>query len=588
MVKSIRWRIALPYIALVLVAALGLGLYLSDFMRDAYLRDIEGQLLSEARLVADALAPVLDQGESGTTLDESAKRYSALTGSRITVVASDGVVIGESHENRAGMDNHLYRVEIQDALRSGSGASIRYSLTLGYELLYVAAPVRSGDQVLGVVRLALPLRQIQFHVSGLRLAVIVAALVTAFGAAALAMWIADRITRPVRQLTEVMRRMETGDLSARVLPTTGDEVGALCLAFNNMAARQRQAMDELSREKSRLETILQNTINGILITDGEGRVRLINPAAERLLAADARTALGQTFAQVARNHRIIAVWERCFEQRLQQAGPVEVDARSLYLQVVVVPLPGKEEGACLVILQDLSQTRRLQTARRDLVANVSHELRTPLASLKALTETLRDGALDDPPAATRFLDQLNGQVDDLTQIVDELVELTRIESGQVPLRLAPVMVADVVNAVLQRLAPQAERAGLVIASRIPADLPAILADRDRIGQVTTNLLHNAIKFTPRGGRVEVEAAVQASEVVVSVHDTGIGISAESLPRVFERFYKVDRSRTEGGTGLGLAIAKHIVQAHGGRIWVESREGEGSTFSFAVPRADGGD
>jgi two-component system phosphate regulon sensor histidine kinase PhoR len=241
-----------------------------------------------------------------------------------------------------------------------------------------------------------------------------------------------------------------------------------------------------------------------------------------------------------------------------------------------------------VILQDLSQTRRLQTARRDLVANVSHELRTPLASLKALTETLRDGALDDPPAATRFLDQLNGQVDDLTQIVDELVELTRIESGQVPLRLAPVMVADVVNAVLQRLAPQAERAGLVIASRIPADLPAILADRDRIGQVTTNLLHNAIKFTPRGGRVEVEAAVQASEVVVSVHDTGIGISAESLPRVFERFYKVDRSRTEGGTGLGLAIAKHIVQAHGGRIWVESREGEGSTFSFAVPRADGGD
>jgi len=238
----------------------------------------------------------------------------------------------------------------------------------------------------------------------------------------------------------------------------------------------------------------------------------------------------------------------------------------------------------LVILQDLTQVRRLETVRRDFVSNISHELRTPLASLKALVDTLRDGALEDPPAAQRFLDRMEVEVDALTQMVQELLELSRIESGQVPLQLQAVSIAEAVNIPAERLRPQAERAGLRLDVTLPADLPPVLADAERIQQVVTNLVHNAIKFTPPGGRVTVTAQAAGAEVIVTVQDTGVGIPAEDLPRIFERFYKADRARAGAGTGLGLAIARHIIQAHGGRIWAESAKGRGSNFYFALPTA----
>jgi two-component system phosphate regulon sensor histidine kinase PhoR len=284
---------------------------------------------------------------------------------------------------------------------------------------------------------------------------------------------------------------------------------------------------------------------------------------------------------VARDHRIIALWQQCREQGGERIEPVEVDRQGPFLQAIVAPLQDAEPRACLVILQDLTQVRRLETVRRDFISNISHELRTPLASLRALADTLRDGALEDPPAARRFLDRMETEVDALTQMVQELLELSRIESGQVPFRLAPVAVADVVLAPVERLRPQAERFVLRLAVDLPPDLPPVLADAERIQQVVTNLVHNAIKFTPSGGEVTVSAAAGEGEVVVSVHDTGVGIPADDLPRIFERFYKADQARSGGGTGLGLAIAKHIVQGHGGRIWAESIEGRGSTFYFSL-------
>jgi two-component system phosphate regulon sensor histidine kinase PhoR len=250
----------------------------------------------------------------------------------------------------------------------------------------------------------------------------------------------------------------------------------------------------------------------------------------------------------------------------------------------------------LVILQDLTQIRRLEMVRRDFISNISHELRTPLASLKALVDTLRDGALDDPPAAQRFLNRIETEVDSLTQMVQELLELSRIESGQVPLRLVPTPVAEVVTPPVERLHPQAERAGLGLSLALPPGLPLVLADAERAQQVVTNLVHNAIKFTRPGGQVTVRAyavedegrepasARHRSEIVIEVVDTGVGIPADDLPRIFERFYKADRARSGGGTGLGLAIAKHIVQGHGGRIWAESVEGRGSKFYFSLPLA----
>jgi two-component system phosphate regulon sensor histidine kinase PhoR len=240
-----------------------------------------------------------------------------------------------------------------------------------------------------------------------------------------------------------------------------------------------------------------------------------------------------------------------------------------------------------VLLQDLTTVRRLETVRRDFISNISHELRTPLASLHAVVETLQDGALDDPPAAQRFLRRAEEEVDALTNIVEELLELSRIESGQVPLKLKATAVFDLILPPLERLQTQAERGQLELIAQLTAQLPPVLADAERIQRVMTNLLYNAIKFTPAQGKIIVSAEVEKDEMIISVKDTGIGIPDSDIDRIFERFYKLDRARTRGrgGTGLGLAICKHVVEAHNGRIWVKSREGKGSTFYFSLPLAE---
>jgi two-component system phosphate regulon sensor histidine kinase PhoR len=582
MFGNIRWRIAIPYMILILLAMTGLVVYLSDLVRDMHLADLETELTAEARLIGDVLASSHACDEPGGDLDVQARRYADLLDARVTIIGADGTVLGESHEDRTKMDNHLYRPEVQQALAEGQGSTIRFSRTVGYEMMYVAVPVMAEGRVTGTARVALPLRQIEANVAHLRRTVLMATLLTTSLAVLMALFIAERTARPVRQLTEVVQRTAEGDLSARLLPATRDEVGTLTYAFNQMADRLRETITTLAEERGRLNAVLDNMADGVLITDGDGRVRLINPAGARLLGTDMEVALGHSFAEVARDHRIIALWQQCREQGEERVEPVELDRRGPFLQAIVTPLRDAEPEACLVILQDLTQVRRLETVRRDFISNISHELRTPLASLKALVDTLRDGALEDPPAAQRFLDRTEMEVDALTQMVEELLELSRIESGQVPFQMTPVAVADVVLLPVERLRPQAERSGLQLAVELPPDFPSVLADTERIQQVVTNLVHNAIKFTPSGGEVTISAAASGDEVVVSVRDTGVGIPADDLPRIFERFYKADQARRSGGTGLGLAIAKHIVQGHGGRIWAESAEGRGSTFCFSLP------
>jgi two-component system phosphate regulon sensor histidine kinase PhoR len=496
------------------------------------------------------------------------------------------------------MENHMDRPEVQQALASGQGSSIRTSQTVGYQMMYAAVPVQvQGGRVLGIVRVALPLGQIEASVSRLRRIILSAGLFTALLAVLVALLIAERTARPLRRLTQAAERMADGDLSARLLPASRDEIGHLILAFNHMADLLNDKVTTLTREQSRLAAVLGHMADGILITDATGRVELINLAAARLLGTTQAEALKRSFVQVVRDHRLAEIWESCCEPGEDQVTSLELERLGRFLRVTVTALQQADPQHRLVILQDLTQIRRLDTVRRDFISNISHELRTPLASLKALVDTLRDGALDDPPAAQRFLDRIETEVDAMTQMVQELLELSRIESGQVPLRLAPTPVADVVTPPLERLHPQAERAHLGLTVTLPPDIPLVLADAERARQVVTNLVHNAIKFTRPGGQVSVRAyAVEdggrtsandlgPAEVIIEVADTGVGIPADDLPRIFERFYKADRARSGGGTGLGLAIAKHIVQGHGGRIWAESVEGRGSTFSFSLPAVE---
>ncbi|MBC7236607.1 MAG: PAS domain-containing protein [Chloroflexi bacterium] len=578
--RSIRARIAVPYLLLIFLTMAALALYITGLVEGRNRMRLERQLETQARLLGDMVRPAIWNGTEGA-LGSWVRQWEDILQARVTVIASDGRVLADSHSDPQEMDNHLYRPEVQQALTFGHGSSVRYSRTLQEELLYVAVSVAGDAGQRAIVRLALPLADIRREVGQLRRTILVATLSAAGVALLLAALISERTARPLQRLREAVERITHGEFDAYLVPGGRDEMAALLRAFNRMAEQLRSTMSDLDNERAQLMAVLEHMADGVLITDGEGRVQLVNPSAETLLGIKEEQALGRSFAQVVREHQIIQFWQAYRATDKAQEELIEAGPGGSFVRCLVTPLPSLERGAALVILQDLSQIHRLETVRREFVSNISHELRTPLASLKVLVDTLRDGALDDPPAAARFLDRMEAEVDALIQMVDELLELSRIESGRVPLRLLPIRVEDVILPAVERLRPQAERAELSLEVALPGDLPMVLGDVVRLNQVVTNLVHNAIKFTPTGGRVSVSAECVADEVWVRVQDTGVGIAPETLPRIFERFYKGDPARSDGGAGLGLAIAKHIVQAHGGRIWAESVEGQGSTFFFSL-------
>jgi two-component system phosphate regulon sensor histidine kinase PhoR len=583
MFRSIRGRIAIPYITLALLTMVGMTVYLSGFIRQAYLDGLRHQLTNEATLLSEIVLPLLTTADRAASLDALAQRSDEQLEARVTIIALDGVVIADSQRPAAGMENHGTRIEVLQAMTSGRGFSVRRSDTLDRVMMYAAVRAGAAGGPSAVVRLAVPLTAVDARIADLNKTLLGATLGALILIAALAVLVAERTSRPVRQLTQAVEQMARGDLTIRSLPTTRDEVGRLAGVFNDMADAFQNQMAAVTDQRNKLETVLTHMTDGAIITDPEGRVQLINPAAERLLGIAEQDAAGESLTTAARDHHIVAIWQRSRQTGKEQSDVVEIVGRGPFLRVVATPLQSPSAGGSLLILQDLTQVRRLETIRRDFISNISHELRNPLAALKALVDTLRDGALDDRPMAERFLTQMDGEVDAMTNMVRELLELSRIESGKVPLRLSPTAVADLVTPAAERLRPQAERAGLSLAVNLPQDLPSVMADSERLQQVLNNLIHNAIKFTPPGGRITVTART-GNKVTIAVSDTGVGIAADDLTRIFERFYKADRARSGGGTGLGLAIAKHIVQAHGGQIWAESTPGLGATFSFTLPVA----
>jgi two-component system, OmpR family, phosphate regulon sensor histidine kinase PhoR len=585
MSTHIRWRIAIPYVLLIFVTLSGVGFYLSNFVRQIYLDNLQEKLLGEARLASENLAPKFYSTPDSNELDLIAKQWASLLGSRVTIISADGTVLGESQENRAQMDNHLNRPEIIAALSHGQGSSTRFSQTVKYPMQYTAVTINVKNQVVGFVRLALPLQQIDENVIALQRTLVSVTVVAILLAIFLGTWIAGRTTRSLSELTQTAALLAKGDLNHRIIPTTHDEVGQLTEAFNEMASQLRSRIEESEVERSQMAAVLSKMTDGVLIVDSNGRVQLINPAAENMFGVHQEEILNHSLAEALRHYQVFELWQRCHESGESQNANLELSAKRLILQGVATPLGQALPGSMMLLFQNLTQLRRLETVRRDFISNISHELRTPLASLKALTETLQEGALDDPPAARRFLQRIETEVDKLSLMVSELLELSRIESGRVPLIQKPTSPIDIILPAVERLRLQGERAGLTITVDCPSDLPFVLADSVRMEQVLVNLLHNAIKFTPAGGSISVKAQLNDNTILFSVQDTGIGIPAKDLPRIFERFYKADRARSSGGTGLGLAIARHLVEAHHGEIWADSIEGKGSTFYFSIPITD---
>jgi two-component system phosphate regulon sensor histidine kinase PhoR len=581
MLGSLRFRTAAAYVLLIVAAFAALALYLLPKVEGDFRENIEADLASQARMVENLVQPLVGEGAATATFDELAKQLGAQTDTRITIIAPDGIVLGDSEADPATMDNHLNRPEVQEAIRLGQGESERRSATLGTEFTYVATRITVDDALAGIVRVARPTAAVDSALSVITRSILIAVVITAAVAAGLSLAIGSTVMRPLGRLAQAARSIASGNLAERVRPRPSGEVGELADAFNHMAESLQELVAAASQERERLIATLNSSVDAVLAVDSEGRITFANQAAERLFERSQGDLVGKPFAWALPDEEVMEALRASREEGRREDRLIE-RANRQYFRVITTPIIGGGEWMALVVFHDLSDVRRVEQVRRDFVANVSHELRTPLASIKSVIETLAGGALEDEAAARDFLSRADTEVDRLVQIVEELLELSRIESGELPMAQEPVEMASVVADAVERLRPQAEKQGLSLSVDVAADLPPIIGDAERLARVVVNLLQNAVKFTPAGGSVQVSARLAESDVTVKVSDTGVGIAPEDLPRIFERFYKSDRARASGGTGLGLAVVKHIVEAHGGTVSVESEPGRGSTFSFSIP------
>lgn len=569
------------------MSMLVLGAYLLNSLEDYFYDNLQTRLETEALLARDLLEPRRD-GWDPATMGELTRRISQDVKARVTIINIDGTVLGDSLEDPAQMENHISRPEIAEALRSGVGVSVRHSSTLDTDMMYVAVPIIQEDKPVGFLRLALSLAEIRGAFFRLWSAVVVAISLAVLFTVLVSIGLSKRVTDPIEKLTEFARRISRGDFDCRAKLESRDEIGELAEAFNQMSATIRDKVTLISDGKSKLEAVLGSMANGIIFINRRGQIDLINPAAERFLSFSGPESIGRPHDAVIRHPELSAL----INEGLQGGYAVEREIKIAYpdetfFEVYISPIrdqTGRLTGV-VAVLRDITEKRKLERMRRDFVANVSHELKTPVTAIKGFTETLLDGALNDEKASREFVEIIDHEAERLKRLIQDLLDLSRIEAKQVKLRRLPVDISSIAGDAVLKLRGQADNAKISLYVNLP-DAPVVAeADRDLIEQVLVNLVDNAVKYTPAGGRVDVEVAEKGRDVVVWVRDTGIGIPPDDIDRVFERFYRVDkaRSRAQGGTGLGLSIVKHIVDIHGGTVGVNSRPGKGSEFFFTLPK-----
>jgi two-component system phosphate regulon sensor histidine kinase PhoR len=578
--RSIRLKLTLANVTLALISIVAIGLLGLLLQQQAYRTGLRERMRIEGALIADEL---LEATERGGALAPAVARLADITGTRVTVISMEGQVLADSAGQPEQMENHAERPEVAAALAGQRGETERTSTTTGQGSYYIALPIGAGPRQVGVVRLAVPLTEIERALRQTAAVVASVTILCASVAALLTFAVTQRLTGPLRDLTALVQRVAAGRFTDRLPVRTDDELGHLARSVNQMAGDLDRMVGALASQRDEVAAILNTVSDGILIVDRDQRIRRINQTALTMFETTVARALDRPLIEVAPDHDLAGLVGAGLDTGQPQRQVIERSIAPHALSVIVTPIASGELDGALVTLHDVSELRRLEQVRRQFVANVSHELRTPLANIRLMVETLQEDPTDLALTAT-FLTRINEEVDSLTQMVREILELSRLESGQAPLDLAWQPLDRLITQTIDRLAPQAQRQGVALtADASIAGLPAVVADRERLAGVLTNLLHNAIKFTLPGGAITVGGEADAAEVRVWVRDTGVGIPPEALPHVFERFYKVDKARTSGGSGLGLAIVKHTIQAHGGRTWAESTPGQGSTFSFSLPR-----
>jgi two-component system, OmpR family, phosphate regulon sensor histidine kinase PhoR len=573
-------RLASGYVILIGVVFLILGIYLVQRISDAQHDSWMSEQRATTEMLGATLAPATRSADTTLLQDQLSQLNES---GNIAVMSTDGSVLaGDPVRDSTTLAT---APDVDTALTGQSGSTQFTDPLTGQRMQSFTEPILDGTTLYGVLVRSIPASDAPGTWTPLTRLTVLVLVICAVGIAAVSAFMPRIITAPMAELTSVARRVSRGDLHARADTDTWDELAELAGAFNEMTGELRDQLQAIDYERARLEAILEHLNDGILIVNPRGTVTLINRAAEGLLGVDRERALIRTYAEVVRDHELVGLIRnshRLYDPAMPLPSRfIELGRPRRAVQAFAYPIAQGDNQLVIVILRDITELRKTETVRRDFVANVSHDLRTPIASLKALVDTLLAGALEDETVARDFLSRMEVEVDDLARLVEELLELSRAESRRIELHQIPADIGNLLRRVAARLQTHAEPKSITFRTSVPEDLPRAFIDPERIEQVLVNLMHNAIKFSPEASEIRLAARQDEDDLEISVSDSGPGIPPDELDRVFERFYKTEKSRSDTGSGLGLAIARHLVQLHGGRIWAESEPRGGTTFRLTV-------
>jgi len=586
--KKIIWKFFFIQTVPILISLIIIGIYISFFFKEYYIKAITTQLKSNSLLIRDIIKADIQERDI-ERLNLVTKRLGREINTRLTIINPEGMVLGDSEENPQKMENHSDRPEIKEAIKGRIGKSSRYSTTLKKDMMYLALPIKDDAyRVIGAVRVSIPLDELENRVGQIYRIIGWGGLLAVTISLGISFALARRVSRPISQMAQAAKMISKGDLSRRIREDSRDEVGDLAYSFNRMSEELQRQMGDLAREVSEKEALLSSMIEGVLAIDRDEHVILINQAAQRMLELGPDDALGKFHWEVIRNSEINNLFKEVLKTKEQkevklQIGPL--DERAFMVYAAPIRAWGGNILGVVAVFHDVTEIRRLEKVRMEFVANVSHELRTPLTSIKGFVETLKRGAIDERENAVNFLDIIERHTDRLNQLITDLLDLSRVETGKKKMDFQPIKVEELINRAVSHFMEISNKNRPKIKYNIPSDLPMVLADEEGIETVLKNLLDNAVKYTPKRGEINITSTDKDDYIEIAVVDNGIGIPSRDLPRIFERFYCVDkaRSRELGGTGLGLSIVKHIIEAHGGTVGVESEVGEGSRFTFTLSK-----
>jgi two-component system phosphate regulon sensor histidine kinase PhoR len=587
--KRLLWQLYPSYLLITIISLVAVTIYATSSLREFYLDRIASDLRARAYLLEKQILQFLGPLDTNV-VDALCKELGKLSTTRITVILPSGMVIGDSHDNPDRMDNHAQRPEVMQAKKGNVGRSIRFSTTLQQRMMYVAVPLMDHKRIVAVIRTSLPVTAIDEKLKSIQAQIAFGGLLIAFAAAGISLYVSRRISRPIEKMKEGAEHFARGDLLHRLPESNLQEIGGLADALNQMAAQLDDRIKTIINQRNELKAILSSMEEGVIAFDMDERIISINQAAARIFESIPKDMLNRSIQEVIRNPEL----QQFVTQALSSTDNLEGDItlyhegeRIIYIHSTILRDSSNDQIGVLVVMNDVTQVRRLENMRRDFAANVSHEIKTPLTAIKGFVETLRHGSVKNPEEIERFLGITEKHVNRLTTILEDLISLSRIEQDdeKQAIKLQKRPLKNDLQTAIGNCREKADLKNITIDCVCEENLFAMI-DPALLEQAVSNLLDNAINYSHEGSSVHVSAVQKEDSIIIRVQDHGVGISKEHLPRLFERFYRADkaRSRNLGGTGLGLAIVKHIIQAHGGYASVDSTPGKGSTFSLHLPAA----